>query len=188
MAKAIIVTGTPGVGKSRLAKALAKRFGLQLVELGLLVKKEKLYSGRDRERRSYVLDEEGLARRLRGLLTNHGDLVISTHYLGSLLPRRAVRLVLVLRLDPTILYGRLRDRGWTRRKAWENMESEVIDVCLFDAAQAVGIGKVFEINTTSKPASRVLREAMEIIAGKRRRGRRVNWLRTYDPSVLGRLL
>ncbi len=95
---------------------------------------------------------------------------------------------MVLRLDPTILYRRLRRRGWTRRKAWENVESEVIDVCLFDAAQAVGIGKVFEINTTSKVASRVLREAMEIIAGTGRRGRRVNWLRTYDPSVLGRML
>ncbi len=188
MAKAIIVTGTPGVGKSRLAKALAKRLGVQLVELGLFVRKERLYSGRDVERGSYILDEERLGRRLRGMLAGGRDLVISTHYLGRLFPRRAVRLVLVLRLDPVILYRRLRDRGWTRKKAWENVESELIDICLFDAEKSVGEGKVFEINTTSKWAGQVLREAMGIIEGKRSGGHRVNWLRTYDPLALGRRL
>ncbi len=188
MAKAIIVTGTPGVGKSTLAKALAKRLGFHFAELGFLVGKERLYTGRDVGRGSYLLDEERLRRRLRGPLTSGEGLIISTHYIGRLLPRSAVRLVLVLRLDPVILFRRLRDRGWKRRKAWENVESELIDICLFDAAKAVGEGKVFEINTTSKSAGQVLREAVRIIDGKRTRGQRVNWLRTYDPLILGRRL
>jgi len=39
MSRLLLVLGTPGVGKSTLARILAKKLGLQLVEVGALVKR-----------------------------------------------------------------------------------------------------------------------------------------------------
>src|SRR5204862_3906256 len=55
--KIIIVTGTPGVGKTAVGKLLAKRIGSEFLSLGDLVKTQGLHKGFDRRARSYIIDE-----------------------------------------------------------------------------------------------------------------------------------
>ena len=50
--RAIIVTGTPGTGKTTFAKKLAKEIGADYVALTQFVSERKLYTGFDRERES----------------------------------------------------------------------------------------------------------------------------------------
>ena len=186
MSRLLLVLGTPGVGKSTLARILAKKLGLQLVEVGVLVKREKLYQRFDKGTKSYVMDEKRVRRRLQALISDK-EAIIATHSVGLTILPRWVTLVMVLRLDPTVLYRRLRAKRWSRQKIWENVESELVDVCLEEAVRLFGRDKVFEINTTSKSPSRVVSEALRIVRGGTRVSRpQVDWLSTHDPVVLGR--
>ncbi len=188
MTSVLLVLGTPGVGKSTLARNLALKLGLRMVDLQELVREEKLYKGFHRGSSSYVIDEDRVKRHLKSFVREK-DVVIATHSVGGTISPRSVRLVIVLRLDPVILYHRLRAKRWTRRKAWENVESELVDVCLEEAVRLFGREKVFEIDTTSKSSTRVLSEALRTVRGRTRDSRlKVDWLSTYDPVALGRRL
>ncbi len=160
-----------------------------MVELGYLVRKEKLYSSYDRVRKTYVVDEGKLRRRLETLSRSSERIVLPTHLVGRFLPKASVKLALVLRLDPVVLYERLRARGWTKRKAWENTEAEILDVCLLESRLLLGPRKVFEIDTTRKSARDVYKEALRVLSrGKTSRSGQVNWLTRYDPIELERTL
>ena len=189
MANIILITGTPGVGKTALAKSLSRNRGFKLVELSKLVRKERLYTRYDGSRKTYVVDEGKLRRRLEALSRSSERIVLSTHLIGRFLPKASVKVALVLRLDPVVLYERLRTRGWTKRKAWENTEAEILDVCLQESLLLLGPRKVYEIDTTRKSALAVYREALRVLSrGRTGRSGVVNWLARYDPLELERTL
>ena len=54
----ILVTGTPGTGKTVLANELAQRTGLNYINVGDLAKEKDLYDGWDEEYSCHVLDED----------------------------------------------------------------------------------------------------------------------------------
>ena len=183
----VIVTGTPGVGKSRLAREISRKDGYSFVDLGQLVRKEHLYSRFDRTRGSYILDEAKIRRRLETISKPPKKTVIAYHTVGRFLPRNLVKCALVLRLDPSILYRRLRARGWTRQKAWENTEAEIIDISLQESLNFLGRRRVNEIDTTGKSVLQVYKEARIALSepGMGRIGK-VNWLARFDPVEWGR--
>ena len=189
MANIILITGTPGVGKTALAKNISEKPGFKLVELTALARKEKLYTSFDRARKTYVVDEGKLRRRLEALSRSSERIVLPTHLIGRFLPKASVKVALVLRLDPVVLYERLRARGWTKRKAWENTEAEILDVCLQEARLLLGPRKVFEIDTTRKSGPAVYKEAFRALStGTTGRSGLVNWLDRYDPLELEKTL
>jgi len=189
LASIILITGTPGVGKTVLAQSLSRKSGFKLVELGNLVRKERLYTRFDKAKKTYIVGEGKLRRRLEVLSRSPERVVLSTHLIGRFLPKASVKTALVLRLDPVVLYKRLRGRGWTKRKAWENTEAEILDVCLQESRLLLGTRKVFEIDTTRKSALAVYREALRVLSrGRTGRSGVVNWLARYDPLELERTL
>jgi len=185
----LLITGTPGVGKSSLARALSKRGGYELVDPNKLVKNEKLYTRFDRTSKSYVVDEDKLRRRLQDLSRDsEKKITIPTHLVGRAIPRASVKLVLVLRLDPLILFTRLRARGWTRKKALENVEAEILDTSLQESLSLLGRRRIYEIDTTGKTCASVYRDALRALAKGEGRSGEVNWLAAYDPIELRRRL
>jgi adenylate kinase len=188
MRRVLLILGTPGAGKTTLAKGLSRKLGHPMVDIGVLVKKEKLYRGYDKARKTYVIDPLRVKRWLQSVIED-GDTILATHFIGNMIPSRWVKVAIVLRLDPLVLYRRLRSKAWSQGKVWENVESELVDVCMIEAVRAFGKKRVFEINTTSKSRERVLSEAEKIVKEKNQEHIPwVDWLSKYDPVILRRRL
>jgi broad-specificity NMP kinase len=59
----IIVTGTPGVGKTTHAEQLARATGLKHVSVNQIVKDEGFHEGKDEETGSWIVDEDKVCAR-----------------------------------------------------------------------------------------------------------------------------
>jgi len=54
----ILITGTPGTGKSTLSELLSSKSGLRHIDVSELVKEKDLHDGRDEEFDTYILNED----------------------------------------------------------------------------------------------------------------------------------
>jgi hypothetical protein len=60
----IIVTGTPGVGKTTHAEELARSTGLKHISVNQIVKDEGFHEGKDEETGSWIVDEDKVRRNI----------------------------------------------------------------------------------------------------------------------------
>jgi adenylate kinase len=185
LGRVIIVTGTPGTGKTTFAKALAKAIGAEYVNLTLYVTKHKMYSGIDRERRTRVIDltriRSSLKEELRAV---HSLSVVDTHIPDGIVPKRMVRQVFVLRCHPWILERRLRAKKWKNNKIRENVLAEMIDSCLVSAVAEYGWRKVSQLDTSHENMQSCIALAKRSMLGKPTRRIKIDWLAKLDKEGL----
>ena len=60
----ILLTGTPGTGKTTISHLLAEKLGCQLVDINHLVEEKHLYTGLDPEKDYKIVDMDALEREL----------------------------------------------------------------------------------------------------------------------------
>jgi len=89
----------------------------------------------------------------------------------------AVSYAFVLRMDPDKLGKRLRARDYGEGKVLENLASEVLDVCLLEAVERYGVGRVDEIDVADKSVDEVVEEILDVLSGRvEARVGKVDWL------------
>eukprot|EP00747_Dinoflagellata_sp_TGD_P208784 gnl/TRDRNA2_/TRDRNA2_82227_c0_seq1.p1 gnl/TRDRNA2_/TRDRNA2_82227_c0~~gnl/TRDRNA2_/TRDRNA2_82227_c0_seq1.p1 ORF type:complete len:177 (+),score=55.11 gnl/TRDRNA2_/TRDRNA2_82227_c0_seq1:2-532(+) len=132
----VLITGTPGTGKSTLCDALATASGgkLRHIEVGKLVKEKKLYREWDEEMDCSIFDEEMVTDALEPLVEDGGALV--DFHSAACLPEDWFDLVVVLRAETDVLYARLEKRHYDEAKIRQNVEAEIFQVCLDEAREA----------------------------------------------------
>jgi adenylate kinase len=171
----VLIAGTPGVGKTTVAREVAKRLGVTYVNVAELAVNEGLVAGYDSERGAYVIDEEAVRAKLRELALR-GRAVVDTHVVSAV-PPELVEVAVVLRLDPRELERRLKARGYPPSKVLENVQAEILDACLIEAVEAFGGERTFEVDASGKSVDEVVEEVLKIV--RERRGGKpgsVNWL------------
>jgi len=129
----IIVTGTPGVGKSVIAKNLAKKLKFDYIDINKFVKDNKVYEGYDNKKRCYVVDVKKLNKALIKESSNK-SVVIDGH-LSHYLDKKYVDWCVVVKCDLKLLKKRLEKRKYSKEKIRENLDSEIFDVCLSEARE-----------------------------------------------------
>jgi len=167
--RVILVTGTPGVGKTTVSRMLAARLNATYLSLAELVEKEKLISGVDEARGTLIADMDELSSRVRELMVGADqDVIVEGHYAVNVVPAKDVHLVFVLRREPQELKKLMEERGYKESKLWENLAAEILDVCLTDAVSTCGRDKVCEIDASGKKIEDVVEEILSVMEDKRK--------------------
>jgi adenylate kinase len=134
----IIVTGTPGTGKTTFSKGLSNSLGYYYLDLSDLMKKKGLCSEFDEKRDCWVIDTLKLSLIFKDFLKDLSinlpqGLVIDSHlsqFLGL-----SVDACFVTTVNIRILKKRLESRGYSSEKVRENLDAEIFDVCYNDCIE-----------------------------------------------------
>ncbi|KNA96089.1 dTMP kinase [Fusarium oxysporum f. sp. lycopersici 4287] len=111
----IIITGTPGVGKTTHCEALAERTGLRHLSVNQVVKDKECHEGWSDEFHSFIVDEDKLLDAIEDDV-KAGGCIIDWHAC-DLFPKSWIDLVVVLRVDSSTHYDRLITRNLPRVQA-----------------------------------------------------------------------
>ena len=93
--KTIAVTGTPGTGKTTIAKKLAKRLDFYYLDVNRFIKRNKLYEGYDKRRKTKIVDVRKLNKALMGFIKFFKNKNIEN---ASLLKARSTRTLIKLNI------------------------------------------------------------------------------------------
>ncbi len=104
----ILVTGTPGTGKTTTSELLALSSGLEHINIGTLVKDQGLHDGFDEEFDAFYINEDAVCDALEDRMAQGG--VVLDHHSCDFFPERWFDLIVVLRTDNSVLYPRLEKR------------------------------------------------------------------------------
>jgi adenylate kinase len=167
--KVILITGTPCVGKTTLAIQLVSRIGGLYINLTDLAKKENLVLREDAMRNSLVVNEDKMRKTIAKIVkeTDKSSVVVDGHYAAVVTPKGLVSKVLVLRRDPRELRVFMTKCGFSPAKMSENLEAEVLDVCLVEALRENKKSVVCEVDVTGKTTEQSLDEVMGILDNRK---------------------
>jgi len=189
MCKVIVITGTPGTGKTSVARKVAERLKCRVIGLSEFAIKKNLVTRYIEHLGSYDINPEKMKKALEEEC-KPGELVIIEGHVVDVIPAEYVELAIVFRLNPLELEKRLKERGYTEEKILINVQSEILDSCLIDAIANFGKEKVFELDTTGKNLEKVVDEVLYIIRERKNyEPGRVDWLSFLEErNLLGRYL
>lgn len=154
----IIITGTPGTGKSEIAREISKKTGLRLIDIKKIALEKKLV-GKNSE-----VDLNRLSRAL-GFLKNEKDYVAEGH-LACEIPLPA-DFVFVLRTHPLVLARRLAKRKYCKKKLDGNLMAEMLDYCVQRTLAVYGKAPL-EVDTSRKGARSCALHIMGAIKQKKK--------------------
>ena len=133
--KAICVTGSVCSGKTTLAKNLAKDKDLEYLDVSKLIKDENLSEGFDEKRDCEVIDIEKLNKILIEKIKNSKKQLVIDSHMSHCLDKKYVERCIVCKCGLKELKKRLKKRGYSQEKIKENLEAEIMDVCLNEAKE-----------------------------------------------------
>lgn len=155
----ILISGTPGVGKSLMAAKLGVKLNMRVVNVGQFAKEKGCLGEWDDAYQSHELDEDKVLDLLEEEVGKGEGGILVEHHVTDIFPERWFDLVVVLRCDNTRLYDRLVTRGYEGKKLEENVQCEIFQTVLDEAKEAYREEVVVELpsNTEDEMESNLMR-------------------------------
>mmetsp|Transcript_19609 Transcript_19609/g.29218 ORF Transcript_19609/g.29218 Transcript_19609/m.29218 type:complete len:178 (+) Transcript_19609:74-607(+) len=143
----ILITGTPGTGKTSLAEEVASKSGMTHINLSVVIGDKGLHDGRDEKFDCFVLNEDKVCDALEDALgSQNGGYIVDFHSC-DFFPERWFDLVVVLRCDNTLLFDRLKKRKYSEHKISENVTCEIMQTVLDEAKDSYKANIVKEVRS-----------------------------------------
>jgi adenylate kinase len=131
----IIVTGTPGTGKTTIAKIIAKKLNYTYIDVNKIIEQKKLCEEYDNERDCTIIDADKLADALIARIKKGDNLIIDSH-MSHNIPKEHIKLCIITRCQLKTLKERLDKRKYSEKKIKENLDAEIFENCITEAEEA----------------------------------------------------
>ncbi|MHA1318241.1 MAG: adenylate kinase family protein [Promethearchaeota archaeon] len=168
--KILIVSGTPGTGKTTVSQNLLNNFKAKVISLNELAISEKLIINYDVERETSVINEKKLIHYIIKLIERYNKLdleilIIESHF-SDIVPGQFIDFIIILRCDPDELYVRLKERGYKKEKIRENVQSEILGNSANFFLNKQLNKPILEIDTTNNNVDVITKTITKILTGK----------------------
>jgi adenylate kinase len=134
--KVIIVSGTPGTGKTTISKKLAILLSGTYIDVNKIIKEYNLSEYYDNEKKCQVVDEKKLSKKLIEIIEDKKykfkTIIIDSH-MSHYLSKKYVDLCIITRCNLKELEQRLKNRGYNEQKVRDNLDCEIFEICLSEA-------------------------------------------------------
>ena len=165
----IFISGTPCTGKTTVANDLNEYlsdngFDSKLIKINDFAFENDLVIGEDPDKFYKVIDIDGLNDCLNEEITQISNSILIVEGHLSHLCEGADKMI-VLRLNPSILKGRLEERNYSESKIQENLEAEALAVCSAEAYEIYG-ENTNEIDASDKSVEEIRDLIMAIASDK----------------------
>lgn len=185
--RVILITGTPCTGKTSVSKQLTAKLDALYINLTDLAKKLNLIIKEDKERNTSIINEEEIRTQIAEIIdaANKNTIIVDGHYAAAVVPQHYVTRIFVLRRNPIELRSFMEKCGFQGDKLWENLASEILDVCLVEALNEHKREKVCEVDVTGKTVEDAASEVMAVLDNQKKcSAGGVDWLGMLEKEDL----
>ncbi|KKM78294.1 hypothetical protein LCGC14_1361400 [marine sediment metagenome] len=182
--KNIIISGTPGCGKTSVARKISSLIDAEIISLNELAISDKFSFEFDKERDTYIVDFEiflpFILDKIKEIKNqNYKYLIIESHF-SDIIPNDYIDFVFILRCDPDELIKRLKEKNYNIKKIMENVQAEILGNSVNYFLQKKLTSTLFEIDTTKLSIESVAKIIINIIIDKKDVDNyyvgKINWL------------
>ncbi|MHA2282934.1 MAG: adenylate kinase family protein [Promethearchaeota archaeon] len=169
--KIIIISGTPGCGKTSVANELSKLIDVKVISLNELAVSDDFSFEYDKERKTYIVDFKiflpYILKKIKLIKRNDPKFLIIESHFSDIIPNRFIDYVFILRCDPDELAKRLKKKDYDVKKITENVQSEILGNCVNHFIQKKTKHKlIYEIDTTNLNIESVAKIINDILFAK----------------------
>lgn len=159
----ILVTGTPGVGKTTLSRRIVEATGIKYICITDYVKRNNLYTTYCGELDTYVFDETVVHSHLLDSVYELRSFVIDTHS-PSVASGIPFDIIFHVHCSTSELFDRLAARDYSVEKITENIDCEIFNVIGEDLEDYFEGCNVVLVNGSSVADESPVADDMELIA------------------------
>lgn len=158
----IAISGTPGTGKTRVAKAISKNLGYKVIEISKLI-------GINPNSETKISLAE-LNKLIKPYITD--NTIIESH-LAHFLTSKKIDFFIILRCNPDILAKRLKKRGYSKQKIYDNVMFEALDGTYIEAKELHK--NVIQVDNTALPNKTVNIITLFVTNGRKPKYKKIDY-------------
>jgi adenylate kinase len=154
-----MITGTPGCGKTSLAKALAEKIGFKVINEKDFALKNSL--GKFNEQNELEIPIKEFEKKANSFLAKNDNIIFEGHVLCEM--KLKVDKIILISIDPEELELRLEQRHYSIDKIMDNVFCEGIDYCKKHVLRNYPLKKVINIQSNQSQKvtfSKAIREIL----------------------------
>ncbi len=168
--KIIIISGTPGCGKTSVAAELSKLIDANIISLNELAVSDDFSFEYDTERKTYIVDFKiflpYILKKIKLIKKNNPPFLIIESHFSDIIPKKYIDYAFILRCGPDELAKRLKNKNFDVNKIEENVQSEIMGNCVNFLIEKKIKKPIYEIDTTNLNIKSVTKTINDIIFAK----------------------